>query len=96
MSKSRNPGYQPGNHWGICDRCGFAYRASELKKTWDGLFVCEEDWEPRHPQDFVRGRADKITPSGPIRPDPEETFVDDPGFIDKSDDPDYSVPEGTF
>ena len=42
----------------ICDRCGFKFKASELKKTWDNLYVCEDDWEPRHPMDFLRGRPD--------------------------------------
>ena len=25
----------------ICDRCGFKFKASELKKTWDNLYVCD-------------------------------------------------------
>jgi hypothetical protein len=50
--------YVPGNFWRCCDVCGFNYRASETTKRWDGLIVCREDYEPRHPQDFVRGRKD--------------------------------------
>lgn len=96
MSKSRNPGYIPNSHWVICDRCGFAYRASEIKKTWDGLAVCAADWEPRHPQDLVRGRADRITPSGPVRPETEDTFISGPSYVDKTGEPDYEVPDGTF
>lgn len=96
MSKGRNPGYQPGNHWAICDRCGFAYRNNELKSTWDGLVVCEDDWEPRHPQDLLRGRADKIAPDGHVRPEHEDTFVTDPGFTDKTGETDYTVPDSTF
>jgi hypothetical protein len=42
----------------ICDRCGFKFKASELKKTWDNLYVCEKDWELRHPQDFLKSRRD--------------------------------------
>lgn len=38
----------------ICDVCGFKMKASELKDRWDGLKVCEEDWEPRHPSDLYR------------------------------------------
>lgn len=52
------PAYRAGDFWRICDRCGFRYRASQTFKTWDGLYVCREDWEVRHPQDFVRGRKD--------------------------------------
>lgn len=52
----------------ICDRCGFKFKASELKETWDNLQVCKECWEPRHPQDFLRGMPDD--PSVPwSRPD---------------------------
>lgn len=58
--KVRNPGYTPGDNWIICDRCGFACKGSQAKSTWDGLVVCPEDWEPRHEQDFVRSRKDKI------------------------------------
>ncbi len=50
--------FKMGDNNCICDRCGFKYKASELKQTWDGLYVCEKDWEPRHPQDFVRGVED--------------------------------------
>jgi len=57
--KTRNPGYRPGDNWIICDVCGFAIYGSEAKDRWDGLVVCKEDWEPRHPQDFVRARKDK-------------------------------------
>jgi hypothetical protein len=55
----------------VCDRCGFKFKASELKKTWDGLWVCEQDWEPRHPQDFVKGVMDDQKPvlSRPEGPD---------------------------
>ena len=67
--KTRNPGYQPGNHLVKCDVCDFVYRDSEMYERWDGAVVCEYDWEARHPQDLVRGVEDKITPDGFIRPD---------------------------
>jgi len=54
----RNPGYIPGDPWYQCDRCGFDYRQSEIRKQWDGLMVCGKCWEPRHPQDFVKGVKD--------------------------------------
>src|ERR1035437_6269290 len=50
--------YISGDFWRICDRCGFKARSSKTFRTWDGLFVCQEDFETRHPQDFVRGRID--------------------------------------
>ena len=67
--KTRNPGWQPGNHWVKCDVCDFVYRDSEMFERWDGAVVCKYDWEARHPQDLVRGVEDKITPNGFIRPD---------------------------
>lgn len=50
--------YIKGDHWVICDRCGFKYRFSQMRETWDGLWVCEEDWEPKHPQLSVKGKED--------------------------------------
>lgn len=53
----------------ICDRCGFKKKRSECLKEWTGLIVCRDGcYEPRHPQDFVRGRVDKQTVPDP-RPD---------------------------
>jgi len=45
----------------LCDVCGFKYKASKLRKRWDGLYVCEEDFEPRHPADFFRVRPEDTT-----------------------------------
>lgn len=41
-----------------CDVCGFQYKANELRKRWDGLMVCEADFETRHPLDFYRVKND--------------------------------------
>jgi hypothetical protein len=38
----------------ICDVCGEKFKADQLRKRWDGLMVCSEDWEIRHPQDLIR------------------------------------------
>lgn len=50
-----------GDNNATCDRCGRPFKASELHKTWDGLWVCRPDWEPRHPQDFVKGVKDDMS-----------------------------------
>jgi len=68
--------YVRGDHWKICDVCGFRKRASETSKRWDGLMVCREDWEPRHPQDHVRGRIDRQTVPDP-RSEPADVFIDE-------------------
>lgn len=73
--KTRNPGYQPGNHWVLCDRCGCAVREKDSKVTWEGYVVCPDDWEPRQPQDFVRSKEDRIAPEGNVRPDSNGYFV---------------------
>ena len=58
----------------ICDRCGRQFKKFELRKEWDGLMVCEKDWEPRQPQDFVRGVADVQTPPW-TRPEQTDVFI---------------------
>lgn len=58
----------------ICDVCGFKYKASQLKKRWDGFMVCPEDWEVRHPQDFVRSKPDDQSVPW-TRPEPTDTFI---------------------
>lgn len=45
--------YLPGEHYGVCDECGKAFRASGLRKRWDGALVCDRDWEIRHPQELI-------------------------------------------
>jgi hypothetical protein len=72
--KFRLPHYRPGEHLVVCDRCGFTLYSGEAKKTWDGLIVCPEDWEPRHPQDFVRGRKDQQSVED-ARPYPDTVFL---------------------
>lgn len=71
--------WKPHDFNAICDRCGHKYKGSELKKTWDGLMVCEYDYEPRHPQDFVKGvKDDMSTPY--TRAEATDTFLD-PGDV---------------
>ena len=58
----------------ICDRCGFKYWNTELRREWTGLMVCRDDFETRHPQDFVRGVADRqVVPVS--RPEPADVFL---------------------
>lgn len=66
--------YQPGDFWRCCEVCGFNYRSSQTFKRWDGLWVCREDFETRHPQDFVRGRKDQQNVPNP-RPEPADNFI---------------------
>lgn len=66
--------YASGDWLLICDSCGKKIKASEAKHRWDGFIVCKEDFESRHPQDFVRAKQDKI--SVPFtRPRPPDIFT---------------------
>jgi len=56
------------NYKAVCDQCGFTFRAHQLRKRWDGMMVCEKDWEPRHPQDFIKAVPDQL-PLPYVRPD---------------------------
>ncbi len=76
-------GWIPGDNHVICDVCGFKYRASQTRMRWDNLRVCHKDWEPRHPQEYVRGKVDKIAVKNP-RPRPPDVFLE-PGDVDPSD-----------
>lgn len=86
--------FAPGDWNAICDVCGFKYKASELRLRWDGLWCCPEDWEIRHPQDFVRGVKDRQAIPW-SRPAPADIFIDsslgptsvDPGALQASPPP---------
>lgn len=70
--------YEHGQWNAQCDRCGFKYKARQLRPEWNGLKTCSGNgtnncWEPRHPQDFTRGKKDDQNPSW-TRPEPEDQF----------------------
>lgn len=62
---TRNPGWIAGQNWVECQRCGLDYRRKDIRREWTGAIVCKTCWEPRHPQDFVRARRDRIAAPGP-------------------------------
>jgi len=66
--------YIPGDHWRICDRSGRKVRASQTVKQWDGLIVAIDEYEDRHPQDFVRGRKDRQNVPD-ARPESVDSFL---------------------
>ena len=53
-------GWIPGDYWLQCDECGLDFRRSSMRQRWDKAWVCEKDWEPENPQDFVRGIKEMI------------------------------------
>ena len=66
--------YVPGKWLAICDVCGFRYYNDELKKDWRGLMVCTKDYEPRHPQDFLKVRGDRQSVPW-VRPEATDIFI---------------------
>lgn len=66
--------YRPGSWYMVDDRSGFPERAEKMKREWDNLMVDERRWEPRQPQDYVRGvRDDQTVPVA--RPISTPSFV---------------------
>ena len=70
-----SPGYVSGSHWSLCDMCGSQFRAEDLQVTWDNFWVCDEDFELRHPQDFLRVRPEVITVDDPVRPENTDNVI---------------------
>lgn len=67
--------FKLGDWNALCDVCGFKFKASKLRKRWDGLMVCNVDYETRHPQDLIR--VPKDTQAVPwTRPEPADTFIE--------------------
>jgi hypothetical protein len=72
--------YVPGDFYRICDRTGFKVRSSLTRKEWTGRIVRSDSYEPRQPQDFVRGIADVQSVPDP-RPYPLDTFIGPLGTV---------------
>lgn len=43
-----------------CGWCGFKFKAGELRLDWKGFYKCTSCWEPRQPQDFVKGVEERM------------------------------------
>jgi len=74
--------YAKGKWNVLCDRCDFKYKSSSLRREWNGLMTCSGDgtndcFETRHPQDFVKAKADRQTPRW-VRPEAPDVFVTEP------------------
>lgn len=75
--------YKVGDWNVICDVCGKKTKSSLVKKRWDGMIVCPDDFEQRHPSDFLRVRKENTTlPFS--RPEPTDTFVS-VSYVDTGD-----------
>jgi hypothetical protein len=67
--------YRHGDALGLCQRCGFKYHLSELRKEWTGKLVCRGCFDPRHPQEFVRAMPDNQRPRRQPSPEPDDVFL---------------------
>jgi len=78
----------------VCDRCGWYFKAYELRKEWTGLMTCHgsgtnDCWEPKHPQLSIQAIPDSQVVPYP-RPEP---VVDDELSPDGID---YPIPASSF
>jgi hypothetical protein len=64
-----------GDWNGVCEVCGFKFKASQLKKRWDNLMVCKEDFETRHPSDLYRAPIGKESVVPWTSPEPTDETV---------------------
>ena len=91
--------YKSSIKWGdwvaICDVCGFKFKASKLRERWDGLMVCQEDWEFRHPQDLIRyPKEDTSIPWS--SPEQADTFISITYVASTVGIQGSPIPDGTF
>ncbi len=72
----RPAGYQKGQWKMMSDRSGQTFLNSDIRTEWTGLKVAKHEWEPRHPQEYVRGVVDDyaVRDARP-RPDLLETLA---------------------
>lgn len=76
----------------ICDVCGFEFSNTQVKKRWDGMIVCDKDYELRHPMDFLKVKPEHSQVLPWSRPEAADTFVD-VTYIDTENN---TIPSGTF
>ena len=55
------------------DRSNF--RFDELKTEWTGMMVGPDEWEPRHPQDYLGNAPHMQKDIGPQNPEPNNVFI---------------------
>ncbi len=84
--------FKSGSHNIICDVCGGKFKFHQVKKRWDGLIVCKDDFENDHPQKYIRVRESGLAVPV-IRDRPEDVFVEGPvcDYITSSGLADFTV-----
>ena len=64
---------------GLCDRCAFEYKLSELREEWNGAKVCPDCYEPKHPQ--LEPLTATAAPEALYRPRPNNDHEEGEGFV---------------
>jgi len=70
-----NDYYKIGGNYFLCPVCGFKKRVSDGRYRWDKEFVCKDCFDPKHPQESVKARVDRMS-ARISRPEPTDTFID--------------------
>jgi len=87
--------YKHGDYNAICDVCGWKYKASELKRRWDGRMVCENDFELRHSLDKARQLGESLTIPY-VAPESTDQFVEVTYAASTVGVQENTIPSGTF
>ncbi len=66
--------FQSGEWNVICALCGKKMKSGDIRKRWDGIYVCPEDYERRNILDFIRSVGEEGTPPF-TSPEPADQFV---------------------
>ena len=69
----------------LCDICGFKFKSVDLKKRWDGMMCCKDDWEARHPSDTITTPKSESSPPWTRGETNKIQVLDDPQFVDSSE-----------
>lgn len=67
--------FKDGSWNALCDVCSFKFKSGDLKKRWDGLLVCQDDWELDHPQKYLRVRETGVGVE-PVRQEGADVFIE--------------------
>jgi hypothetical protein len=71
--------YFKSGEWNVyCMVCNRKIKSGQMLKRWDGLLVCPDDYDNRHPMDFLRARQERI--SVPFTSDTSFNQFDGPNY----------------
>lgn len=85
----------PGDWNVVTDCCGITRKFSQCVRQWDGLIVCPEHHDPRHPLDFVKStHDDQRVPiaRSQLSPSNASYIIDTEGTVDTTN----VITNGTF